>query len=428
MISFILSSLKDWKIFFSRSRSWVVKGGWAITDQAFFSGANFLVNILLARWLPPKEYGAFVVALSVFYLLAGFHTAVITEPMMVFGAGKYREQFRKYFGMVRWGHWGVSVLIALGLGVAAWTFFQLDMFSMAEALFGLAVASPFLLLFWLTRRACYSQLSPIWAVVGSGINSVVIFSGAFLLWWSKLLSAFSGLILLGAAASIASLMLLLHFRPQFLRFTGNPTPAMVISEHRSYGSWILTAALFYSASNQVLQLLISIVLGLTASATVAAVMNLYRPINLLIGSLSLILLPTFSSWVKKGLSTEILRKHVLTAVALITIFILLYVTALTLFAKPLVNWIYAGKYGEHWELVGLIGLVTILNAIIGVFVIFLKAKTYTREVASIRALSAVISLPLAIPLMKILGIEGAFFAVIVGLIVCVIVTYRKSFS
>ncbi|GIX47763.1 MAG: hypothetical protein KatS3mg131_1974 [Candidatus Tectimicrobiota bacterium] len=61
---------------------WARKGGLAVLDQGLFSGANFLVNILLARWLPPEEYGAFAVALSVFYLLAGFHTAVLTEPML----------------------------------------------------------------------------------------------------------------------------------------------------------------------------------------------------------------------------------------------------------------------------------------------------------------------------------------------------------
>jgi len=69
---------------------WVKKSGFAILDQALFSGANFLVNILLARWLPPEDYGAFAVALSIYYLLLNLHTAVLTEPMMVFGAGKYR--------------------------------------------------------------------------------------------------------------------------------------------------------------------------------------------------------------------------------------------------------------------------------------------------------------------------------------------------
>jgi O-antigen/teichoic acid export membrane protein len=65
----------------SQLKTWAKKGSLAVLDQALFSGANFLVNILLARWLPPEEYGAFAVALSIYYLLLGFHTAVITEPM-----------------------------------------------------------------------------------------------------------------------------------------------------------------------------------------------------------------------------------------------------------------------------------------------------------------------------------------------------------
>ena len=75
---------------------WARMGGLAVLDQGLFSGANFLVNILLARWLAPDEYGAFAVALSVFYLLAGLHTAVVSEPIMVPGTGKYRAQFPRY--------------------------------------------------------------------------------------------------------------------------------------------------------------------------------------------------------------------------------------------------------------------------------------------------------------------------------------------
>jgi len=70
---------------------WAKQGIWAIIDQALFSGANFIVNILLARWLSQEQYGAFAVALSIFYLLAGFHTAVLTEPMMVFGLEKSKR-------------------------------------------------------------------------------------------------------------------------------------------------------------------------------------------------------------------------------------------------------------------------------------------------------------------------------------------------
>ena len=43
---------------------WLKKGGFAAVDQGLFSAANFLVNILLARWLEPVQYGAFVTVMG----------------------------------------------------------------------------------------------------------------------------------------------------------------------------------------------------------------------------------------------------------------------------------------------------------------------------------------------------------------------------
>src|ERR1700691_3728197 len=49
---------------------WITKGGLAILDQGLISGSNFLIGILLARWLMPEQYGAFALAFYVFLLLS----------------------------------------------------------------------------------------------------------------------------------------------------------------------------------------------------------------------------------------------------------------------------------------------------------------------------------------------------------------------
>lgn len=67
-----------------------------MTDQALFAGANFLVSILLARWLKPAAYGAFSLAYAIFLLLGTVHTGLWTEPMLVYGSGRYRENFPAY--------------------------------------------------------------------------------------------------------------------------------------------------------------------------------------------------------------------------------------------------------------------------------------------------------------------------------------------
>src|SRR5437667_12256097 len=80
--------------------SYAVKGGFAFLDQGLFAASNFFVNVLMARWLPPSQYGVFSVAFSLFLVLGTFHTAFLIEPMMVFGSSKYRVSFPDYPGFL----------------------------------------------------------------------------------------------------------------------------------------------------------------------------------------------------------------------------------------------------------------------------------------------------------------------------------------
>jgi O-antigen/teichoic acid export membrane protein len=407
------------------AKTWFKKGTFAVLDQGLFSGANFLVNILLARWLPPEEYGAFAVALSVFYLLAGFHTAVLTEPMMVFGAGKYRGSFRKYLGMLIYGHWGISAIVALALGIGAFVFAHYGSPAMARALAGLAVTSPFLLLIWLVRRACYVPMKPVWAAVGSGVNLVVTLVGLFLLWRAALLSSFSGLVLLGIAAVAASVSLSFFLRPQVVGFAGNPTPAMVLGDHWGYGSWNLVGMLAYWASGQILMLLIPAFLGLAASAAVAAVWNLYRPVSLLMNSLGLVLLPVFSRWVSEGTGGSELRRRAMRFALLFGGAVALYGLLLTVVAKPLLHLLYAGRYDEHWLLVGLFGLSTAASVATGLFLFVLKALGRTQAVSEVWGLSAVLVSLSSIPFMQVAGLEGAILSAMISYSVACWMAYSR---
>src|SRR5439155_722855 len=77
---------------------WVGRGSWAIADQGLFAGTNFLLNVMLARWLSPGEYGAFAVGLAAVFFVGTFHSALLTEPMLVFGPGKYADRAGAYVG------------------------------------------------------------------------------------------------------------------------------------------------------------------------------------------------------------------------------------------------------------------------------------------------------------------------------------------
>ncbi len=416
---------KTEKIDIPRIIRWTKKGSLAVLDQALFSGANFIVNILLARWLPPEEYGAFAVAMSIFYLLASLHTAVITEPMMVFGAGKYREHFKKYLGMLLWGHWAVSALIALALGISALFFIKRGS-PMGEALLGLAVASPFLLLLWLTRRACYTNFKQGWAVGASGINLLATLLGIILLWKVGTLSTLTGIVALGVAAGVASFMLTsFHLRPQVVGYSGNPTPRMVLVDHWGYGSWNLTGVIAYWASGQILMLLIPIFLGLSASATIAAIWNLYRPVGLLTQSLGLVLLPVFSKWISSRMSNHIYRLRVMRFSTLFSLIVALYTLFLSINSGTILNYIYDGKYNLDWILVALFGISMTISMATGILMVALKALGKIAKVTSIWVITSATMIIIGVPLLLTYDILGALVSLILNNLLAFVIAKKN---
>jgi O-antigen/teichoic acid export membrane protein len=54
----------DFTLIVTRSTRWGLKGGMAIVDQGIFSGSNFVLYILLARWLAPDDYGAYALGFA----------------------------------------------------------------------------------------------------------------------------------------------------------------------------------------------------------------------------------------------------------------------------------------------------------------------------------------------------------------------------
>src|ERR1700736_6849789 len=134
---------------FSRKLTrWVTKGGLAILDQGLISGSNFLIGILLARWLIPAQYGAFSLAFSVFLLLSYVYHSLLSEPQGVFSGSAYRHCLRGYLKALL----GIqAILTVFGLvllgGSAAVVYFMGKADGLPGALAGVAIASPCILFF-----------------------------------------------------------------------------------------------------------------------------------------------------------------------------------------------------------------------------------------------------------------------------------------
>lgn len=182
---------------------WGGRGFWAILDQGAFAASNFLLNILLARWLTPQEYGAFAVTFSAFLFLAALHFSLLIEPMLIFGAGRHRTVFRRYLQVLLAGHGAVSIAMAAvlgGVGLVAW---RLDEGALAGSFLALALAGPFILFQWLMRRSCCARLNPRPSALAGVGYLVAVVGGAIVLFRADQLTAVLAIALMGVASLAA---------------------------------------------------------------------------------------------------------------------------------------------------------------------------------------------------------------------------------
>jgi len=269
------------------------QGGWAIADQALFAGSNLAVNVLLARWLPGAEYGAFVTAYTVLLLVQIAHAALLIEPLLIFGADRHRTAFSHYYEVLCAYHWKVMVVASGCLAlVAAAVALWVDLL-VGEAIAGLAVTAPFILLSWLARRGCLGASKPHLAAFGGAINFAAVLAGLWLLTRLDWLNVFSAQLLIGAAAVVTTLCM----QPALRRLTRQPLSdtarARVWADHWAYARWSgATGALtwFYSF---VYYLVLPRWYGLAASGVLKALLNLITPITHSDGALVTLLLPQF---------------------------------------------------------------------------------------------------------------------------------------
>src|SRR5271165_70920 len=85
-------------------------------DQAVVSATSFLVSVIVARWGSPLQYGAYSTAQSFHLLGAGFHSALVIEPLGIIAPRAPIEERRPH--LVAAAQYSTAIAIACGGGAA----------------------------------------------------------------------------------------------------------------------------------------------------------------------------------------------------------------------------------------------------------------------------------------------------------------------
>src|SRR5580700_11685912 len=416
-------SLFSRRFLFGTFRKWFAKGGLAVVDYGLISGSNFLLGVLLARWLTPREYGAYALSFS-FFILAGFlYQSLLLEPLSVFSGTLFRENLRGYLKTTLWIHWELSFAMCLLLGLAA---VGARVFGhspvLAVALAGMTVATPFILMHGLAKRSFYLRLSPGPAAFASTFYCALVIGGAFLVFrWGRL-SSFTAFLIMGLAALVSCVIMVFQLNAVLAPETGRPRLRATWGKHWEYGRWALATCVVGWIPNYFYIPLVSSFSGMAAAGELRALMNLAAPVLQTYAALSMLFLP-YAARVQnqngKQAAAALNRRLAFLFVAGSVV----YWAVLIPLKTPLFHSLYNGKYMESAYLIPLFALeTTIWSASLGP-AILLRAMESPRSLFIANGAASVVAVLIGIPATRYFGLPGVIWSMIGANFLYVVVAF-----
>ncbi len=402
----------------------------ALLDQGLISGSNFVIAVLLARWLSPQQYGSYALAFEIFLFLAAVYAALILEPMTVFGPSLYARNLVSYLGGLLRIHCVLSFVMVVAVFAAASALHAVKPAStLPDALAGVGIATPCLLLFWMARRGFYVLLSPQKALLGAGIYSALLLAGLGALYTFRTLTPLSAFLLLAGGSVATGPIMLRWLRRSMVQASKGFSVGEIVRRHWVYGRWAvansaviwLTLAIYYP--------LLGTFFSLAEAGKFKALMNLGSPIGQTFVAISLLSLPHASRAHLDDKAT--VANHLVWRLTLLYgAGSCLYWVVLLLLRGPIVHHLYAGRYMQVMTLLPWVAAGSILRISSSAQTLALKAMHSPATAFIAYSSACAVAIVAGVPATRWFGLRGALVAWVlssaVALVMAVILIRRRA--
>jgi O-antigen/teichoic acid export membrane protein len=385
--------------------------GYSFADQALAVGGSFLANVVLARTQTKEEYGMFALSYSVFTFLAGLHNAAILEPCTVYGSGRYRSRFSEYLRlMVRLNAFVGLLLTMLVLLVCLVLYWAAPQY-LSRALLGMGATLGVLLSGAFLRRVFYLQRQSAFAAQASLICFVTVACALWLVARAHLLNGFSVFIILALGWIAAGFGLGKKLA------LGGPGPSFLDSEpgywseHWKYSKWVLSTAFVFQFTTQGYYWIVAGFLSVKEVAELRAMQMLVAPMDQVFIALSFLVIPALAARYASNRMENFLsfsKRYGLAVVSATALFAL----AVRLVGKPVMHWLYAGKFDDLAPILYVLAFLPLLMGIANTMSSALSAAEKPKAVFYAYVCSGAGTLFGGIPLVIHFGLPGAVYGML----------------
>jgi O-antigen/teichoic acid export membrane protein len=385
----------------------------AMADQAVVSAANFMVGLLLGRFLGPTAYGQFTLTYYLILFASTTQFALIVAPMLVIGPQLAPDRSPGYYCAVRVLLGALSLL----LGVAALLGVQtLSALFPSWGLAGLAlpvsvallfcVAQDFARRYWFVRNqadaALISDITTygvrILLLCALGLSAGLNANSAF---WVLALSCVMGLL----AVSLGY-----RWRRADAHAGGKDALRQASEQHWHAGKWLLAENLVYWFGGQMLIFFIAgHVLSATVVGNITASMSVVGASNILFLALENFV-PSRAAQMYAMYGAPGLKRYLHRVAVLGGGLTLILVGVGALWAEFWLGLLYGPAYAGNGALVAWGGAFYFIGFFQRPLSFGLRVLGQTRAIFFAAATAATVCLTLAYPLMRFAGVTGAMLA------------------
>lgn len=387
---------------------------WALVDQGIVSLNNFLINILLARFLGIAIYGSFTLAWMVILFAYSIQESFIISPMISLSPKQPRDREASYFGTVFLQQIIFSLLLSLfiyGIARLSGVFFPSWGFSSIAAL--MAITAFFYQGQSFLRRYFFARKKPIMACLGDLMNTVTQLSSIIIL------SCFSSLTLSLAFISMAGAFLVsIGFFLCGVRAIQLKKELILPIIHRNihFSFWLTGSTITQWIANNFVFFITGGLLGVFEVGILRALQNIWAITHVILQGLdNIIPLETSAHYYQNGLAAA--EKYLKKFTQLLFIPFFIVAIPIVLFPSKLLILFYGQRFAEsswqyHWVLISYTFLY-VLVFLMKPFSYALQTLEYTRPIFYGHFVFLVFSLALAYPFVKSFGLLGVVMSLFI---------------
>lgn len=312
-----------------------------LSDQRVYSGASFLVTLLLARLLSTKDFGILSSVVLTNFLIISITNALVIQPFQVNSSATSNKESYRMFNAV--------FQIALSLFLILILFISTCFGALAQTLTYLPAITVFILGFVMHDFFRKSFLAQNKLKAALMIDSILALSQVLFLVWLhfSFMPSLESVILYLGLSYIPSLLVSFYYAPLYkVEVTEWKEYAIT---HLKQGSWLLLVALLQWGSNNIFVITSGLFLGIEALGALRLVQSLFGVLNVLLQTFENYVLPHATRLYQTSLSDA---KKYLKELSLKGSFVFGFVLVLLfIFSEEIITWSGGEKYRSYHYLV-----------------------------------------------------------------------------